>query len=83
MKKAMEEIAVPSLGCFAHTLQLIVHEGLLVQRSVSDAMQGRLWGTLKMYNSHSLAWKTFKLSCNGPQIVYAKMFRQDGTAPSV
>nr|XP_023657625.1 zinc finger BED domain-containing protein 4-like [Paramormyrops kingsleyae] len=38
MKKAMEEIAVPSLGCFAHTLQLVVHEGLISQRSVSDAI---------------------------------------------
>lgn len=38
MKAAMEDMAVSSLGCFAHTLQLIVHEGLLSQRSVSDAL---------------------------------------------
>lgn len=38
MKKAMDEMDVPSLGCFAHTLQLVVHEGLLSQRSVSDAL---------------------------------------------
>ncbi|XP_052393278.1 zinc finger BED domain-containing protein 4-like [Carassius gibelio] len=38
MKKAMDEMDVASLGCFAHTLQLVVHEGLLSQRSVSDAL---------------------------------------------
>ncbi|CAM4568595.1 unnamed protein product [Leuciscus chuanchicus] len=38
MKKAMDEMDVPSLGCFAHTLQLVVHEELLSQRSVSDAL---------------------------------------------
>ncbi|XP_077063451.1 zinc finger BED domain-containing protein 4-like [Siphateles boraxobius] len=38
MKKAMDQLGVASLGCFAHTLQLIVHEGLLSQRSVSDAL---------------------------------------------
>lgn len=39
MKTAMEETAVPSLGCFDHTLQLIVHKGLLSQRSDSDAIK--------------------------------------------
>ncbi|KAL0200887.1 hypothetical protein M9458_004074, partial [Cirrhinus mrigala] len=38
MKAAMEDMAVPSLGCFAHTLQLVVHEGLMSQHSVSDAL---------------------------------------------
>lgn len=38
MKKAMDEMDVPSLGCFAHNLQLVVHEGLLSQRSVNDAL---------------------------------------------
>ncbi|KAM9788033.1 zinc finger BED domain-containing protein 4 [Syngnathus typhle] len=38
MKKAMEKMGVCSLGCFAHTLQLVVNEGLLSQRSVSDAI---------------------------------------------
>lgn len=41
MKKAMDEKDVPGLGCFAHTLQLVVHEGLLSQRSVSDALASR------------------------------------------
>ena len=38
MKKAMDKMGVRSLGCFAHTLQLVVDEGLLSQRSVSDAI---------------------------------------------
>lgn len=38
MKKAMDLLGVPSLGCFAHTLQLIVQNGLLAQRGVSNAM---------------------------------------------
>ena len=36
--KAMDRLGVASLGCFAHTLQLIVNEGLLSQRSVSDVL---------------------------------------------
>lgn len=38
MKKAMDEMDVPSLGCFTHTLQLVVHEGLLSQRILRDAL---------------------------------------------
>ena len=38
MKKAMATMGMRSLGCFAHTLQLVVNEGLLSQRSVSDAI---------------------------------------------
>lgn len=38
MKAAMEDMAVPSLGCFAHTLQLVVHEGLMSQHNVNDAL---------------------------------------------
>lgn len=38
MKKAMDDMGVPSLGCVAHTLQLVVHEGLLSQRSVTDTL---------------------------------------------
>lgn len=38
MKAAMQDMGVPSLGCLAHTLQLVVHEGLISQRSVNDAL---------------------------------------------
>ncbi|CAI5678562.1 zinc finger BED domain-containing protein 4-like [Oreochromis niloticus] len=38
IKKAMDRLGVASLGCFAHTLQLVVNEGLLAQRGVCDAV---------------------------------------------
>ncbi|KAI7792535.1 putative zinc finger BED domain-containing protein 4-like [Triplophysa rosa] len=41
MIKAMNHLGVPSLGCFAHTLQLIVNEGLLSQRSIPNREQRR------------------------------------------
>lgn len=37
MKRAMDIMGVRSLGCVAHSMQLVVNEGLLSQRSVSDA----------------------------------------------
>ena len=36
--KAMSEAALPSFGCFAHLLQLVVHDGLLTQRVVIDLL---------------------------------------------
>ncbi len=38
MRKAMDQLGVPSLGCVAHSLQLVVHEGVLSKRAVSDAL---------------------------------------------
>ena len=38
MVKAMKDAAYPDLGCFAHTLQLIIHDGVLTQRAVIDAL---------------------------------------------
>uniref|UniRef100_A0A8C5PW74 BED-type domain-containing protein n=1 Tax=Leptobrachium leishanense TaxID=445787 RepID=A0A8C5PW74_9ANUR len=38
MIKGMEEAGLPSISCVAHTLQLVVSEGLLSQRSISDAV---------------------------------------------
>ena len=34
----MRDLGVSSLGCFSHMIQLVVHDGLLSQRSVSDAL---------------------------------------------
>ncbi|KAA8577696.1 hypothetical protein FQN60_016783, partial [Etheostoma spectabile] len=49
MKKAMDELGVPSLGCIAHSLQLAVHEGLLSQRNIIDALanDGKIIGHFK------------------------------------
>ncbi|KAK0142029.1 Zinc finger BED domain-containing protein 4 [Merluccius polli] len=38
MIKGMNDAGLPSLPCAAHTLQLVVHEGILSQRSVADAL---------------------------------------------
>ena len=38
MAKAMRDASLPSLGCFAHTLQLVVHDGVLSQRVVMDTL---------------------------------------------
>ncbi len=34
----MDDMGVLSMCCVAHTLQLVVHEGLLSQRSVTDTL---------------------------------------------
>ena len=38
MAKAMRDASLPSIGCFAHTLQLVVHDGVLSQRVVIDTL---------------------------------------------
>ena len=38
MPKAMQETSLPSLGCFAHSLQLIVEDRVLSQRAVTDVL---------------------------------------------
>ena len=35
MDKAMRDAGIASYGCFAHSLQLVVNDGVLSQRSVS------------------------------------------------
>lgn len=49
MAKAMVDYGVPSLQCMAHTLQLVVQEGVLSQRSIADvvAMGRRMVGHFK------------------------------------
>ena len=48
MKKASREAQLPSLECFAHTLQLVVNEGVLSQRAVIDIL--------------AMSWRNFKHS---------------------
>ena len=38
MAKAMRDPSLPSLGCFSHTLQLVVHDGVLSQLVVMDTL---------------------------------------------
>ena len=37
MKKAMDDMEVPSVGCIPQTLQLAVHKSLLSQCSITDS----------------------------------------------
>ena len=36
MVKAMQEASLPHFGCYAHSLQLVVKDGLLSQRAITD-----------------------------------------------
>ena len=49
MRKAMIDAGYPSLPCMAHTLQLVVNEGILAQRAIKDivAMGRRIVGHFK------------------------------------
>ena len=38
VEKAMRDALLPSFGCFAHTLQLVVEEGVIAQRAVTDIL---------------------------------------------
>ena len=38
MIKAIDEACLPSLGCFAHNLQLVIHNGFLIQHVVIDSL---------------------------------------------
>ena len=38
MGEAMRDAGLSSYGCFAHSLQLVVNDGILSQRSVSDLL---------------------------------------------
>jgi len=38
MVRAMKDTDLPDLGCFAHTLQLVVHDGVLSQRAVINIL---------------------------------------------
>ncbi len=38
MVKGLNDVGLPHIGCFAHTLQLVVHDALLNQRMISDML---------------------------------------------
>ena len=51
MVKAMREVSLPSLRCFAHSLQLVVEDGVLSQRAVTDVLA--TCGTVVGHFKHS------------------------------
>ena len=38
MVKAMNDASFAHLGCFAHSLQLVIRDGLFVQRAINDIL---------------------------------------------
>lgn len=52
MRRAMLDGEYPYLGCFSHTLQLVIHDGILSQRYVQDilAILRRIVGHFKGHN---------------------------------
>ena len=38
MEKAMRDAAIPSYGYFAHSLQLVVNDGVFVQRYINELL---------------------------------------------
>ena len=39
MAKVMRDASLSSFGCFAHTLQLVVHDGVLAQQAVINMLR--------------------------------------------
>ena len=38
MEKAMRDAAIPIYGCFAHSLQLVLNDGVLVQCRINELL---------------------------------------------
>ncbi|KAI2648703.1 Zinc finger BED domain-containing protein 4 [Labeo rohita] len=59
MKKAMDEMGVSSLGCFTHSLQLVVHQGLLSQRTrLEDIQKDLKMPTKRLQQDVAMRWNS-------------------------
>ena len=58
MVKAMQDAGYPDLGCFAHKLQGIVHDGVLSQTSVIDILSICRW-IVGHFKHPPLAYRSF------------------------
>ena len=69
MKKAMTDGGYNHVGCFAHTLQLVVQDGILSQRYVNDILANcrRIVGHFKHSQLASSQLKTIQSSLGLPQ----------------
>lgn len=79
MRRAMLDGEIPYIGCFAHTLQLIVNDGVLSQRYVKDILANcrRIVGHFKRSQLASSRLKEIQASLG------SKMYLQDGTPPGI
>ena len=71
MKKAVDDMEVPSMGCVSHTLLLAVHEGLLSQCCITDSpantrkVVGQCWNSLcRIIKSHMKVYTLFQQNKN-------------------
>lgn len=83
----MEDMAVPNLGYFAHTLQLVVLEGLMSQRSISDALANSR-KIIAHFKHSQLAQSRLEdlqheMQGAGTTATPTQKFKQYGTAPSI
>ena len=69
MKKAMHDASLQHFGCFAHSLQLVIHDGLLSQRAVIDviAICKSIVGHFHRSSVASHSLKRIQESLNVPQ----------------
>ena len=59
--RAMKDASLLDLGCFAHTLQLVVHNGVLSQRAMIDTI---LLSNSTLYMLQSISEQKFNGSCS-------------------
>lgn len=80
MRRAMLDGEIPYLGCFSHTLQLVIHNGVLSQRYVQDilAVCRRIVSHFKRSPLASHRSKEIQASLGSPNTNLNKMFRLDG-----
>ena len=62
MAKAMREASLPSFGCFAHSLQLVVEDGVLSQQAVIDVLPHaeKSLITLSIHQLHTANYVPYK-----------------------
>lgn len=77
MKKAMGDGQYAYVGCFAHTLQLVIHDGILCQRYVRDilAICRRIVGHFRHSQLAASRLKQIQLNIGLPQL---RLIQPDG-----
>ena len=85
MAKAMQAASLPSLGCFAHSLQLVVEDGVLSQRAVIDVL-ATCRTIIGHFKHSSVAYGrlcSIQERLGVPQHLLQQDVRTDGTLPCI
>ena len=80
--KAMQEAWLPSLGCFAHSLQLVIEDDVLSQRAVIDVLATcrTIFGNFKDLSvAYGHLCAPFKSIWEFHNTVFNTMYIPDGT----